>query len=504
MAAPTVAARAEYALTSAGTTATPTFTQTTGDRVVIFLSLALSGTISPGDGFTDLTNTSAQFHIIYKDLDGSEGGNVAITIPSGRACALAYNLTAGTFDPAQAPEFSTVATGTSSAPDSDSLIPTGGAKDYLWLSAFHQDGEEADDDTWVSSAPGAFSNLIQKTTGTAQGASSNSSIAAAERVLNQSNLNPGAFATAQSLAWLAYTVAIHPVAGNQLVTPGVATLTTVAFAPVIRLQVVPSTAGLALTTFAPSLALGVTPATLGLALLTFAPTVSATDHQLVVPDLATLALSTFAPTVSVSGGAGVTVTPSTAALTLAAFAPVVELAVVPGVASLTLTPFAPAVNLAVTPPVSALTLTTFVPQVRLSVIPGVAALTLATFAPVVGLTVTPAAAALVLTAFAPQIGLKVIPPVVALTLATFAPVVTGGAGLTLVPATAALSLVTFTPVVALTDHQVVTPGFLSLTLTPFAPTPIVPLPSIPFDALGRDRGRQLRYPWNHQRGLRQR
>jgi len=211
MASPTVAARTEYALTTAGTTATPTFTQTTDDLVVIFLSVSSSNNaITPGDGFTELDANFVNLHVIYKVLDGSEGGNVAITITLSKACALAYNIQG--HDTGQAPEIAAQTLGTDTTPDPGTVTPTGGAKDYLWLAGFEQDGEEADDDTWCTAAPTNFTNLIQKTTGVGGAATSNSSIAAADFASNAASMNPATFTTAQSKAWNARTVAVHPAA----------------------------------------------------------------------------------------------------------------------------------------------------------------------------------------------------------------------------------------------------------------------------------------------------
>jgi len=206
MAAPSIVATTEYALTTAGTTATPTFTQTTGDLVLIFLSLSVAGTISPGDSFVNLTNINANFHILYKELVGSEGGNVAITITSSKACAIAYNLQ----DFSTPPEFATVTTGTSTGPDSGNLVPSAGGSECRFFSTFYQAGEEADDDTWCNAAPSGYSGLVQKTTGIGGTPATNSSVAAANRTGVFSS-DPDAFNTDQSLAWRAYTVAVLPV-----------------------------------------------------------------------------------------------------------------------------------------------------------------------------------------------------------------------------------------------------------------------------------------------------
>jgi hypothetical protein len=200
---------------ASSTTHTITFTQTTGDRVVIFLANdSTARTWSLGDSFVNLTNTSATFHIFTKVLDGSEGGNMVATAGVATKSAwLAYNITTGTHASGTAPVFSTVATGTDTSPNSGSLSPSGGSAKYLWLSAFGQAGEEADDDTWCSAAPstpGTFTGLVQKTTGTSGAVTINGSVAAAQYASETATVDPGAFTVAQSLAWRAYTVAIYP------------------------------------------------------------------------------------------------------------------------------------------------------------------------------------------------------------------------------------------------------------------------------------------------------
>jgi len=228
MASPTVAARTETQHASS-TTLTIAFTQTTGDRVVIFLGVNdTARTLSTvGDGFTDLTAASATFHILTKVLDGSEGGDVAVTVAvATKGASLAYNI-AG-HNASIAPEFSVVATGTDTGPNPDTVTPTGGAKDYLWLAAFRQNGEEADDDTWTNSAPTNFGNLIQKTSGTGGLANTNGSVAAADFASNAASQNPDVFNTDQSLAWRAYTVAVHPTTAIDRTTTDAISLSDVA------------------------------------------------------------------------------------------------------------------------------------------------------------------------------------------------------------------------------------------------------------------------------------
>lgn len=216
MAFPTVKSRTETP-NSASTTITVNFSATAsaGDLVVAFIGLNdTAQTITTTESFTNLTNTNATFHIIYKILDGTEGTSTTVTVGSStKSAVIAYTINRTTHDTGQAPQFSTVATGTSTAPNSGSLSPTGGAKDYLWISAFRQNGEEADDDTWTTAAPstpGTFTNLTQTTTGTSGLPATNGSVASAEYTANTATVDPGAFTVAQSLAWRAYTVAVHP------------------------------------------------------------------------------------------------------------------------------------------------------------------------------------------------------------------------------------------------------------------------------------------------------
>jgi len=212
-AAPTVANTTEDVNTTAATSLDVAFVQTTGNLVVIFISTAVSTALSSiSDGFTNLTNLTGTFHIIYKTLAGTEGGNVTMTVTSTKFASIAYNISG--HDSAQAPYLSTVATGTSTAPDPTAVTPGAGSNNYLWIAAMSQAGEELDDDTWASLSAGlsgqGFGNLVQKTTGTGGAANTNSSLALARMSSIASSMNPDAFTTAQSLAWIAYAVAIKP------------------------------------------------------------------------------------------------------------------------------------------------------------------------------------------------------------------------------------------------------------------------------------------------------
>lgn len=198
--------------TSASTVLAINFADTSGNLVVIFLVTPVAQTIEPSAfGWTNLVTGSSNFHVFYRILDGTEGGVWNLIVTSTKFASIAYNISG--FDSGQSPYISTVASGTSTAPNPTAVTP-GISDHYLWIAAMRQAGEEADDDTWASLSAGlsgqGFGNLVQKTTGTGGAASTNGSIALARKTSIASSIDPDAFTTVQSLAWNAYAVAIKP------------------------------------------------------------------------------------------------------------------------------------------------------------------------------------------------------------------------------------------------------------------------------------------------------
>jgi len=248
-------------------------------------------------------------------------------------------------------------------------------------------------------------------------------------------------------------VGIIVAASGNTVTPGVASLTTSTFAPVLQTKIDVPVKALTLTTFAPAIGLTVTPATASLTTTTFAPVKGLS----VTPATASLATSTFAPQLQTTINAA-----SPTALTLTTFAPVISQTVTPAAASLTLTTFAPSI---------------LVTDHKL-VTPDTATLATTGYAPVLSTTLTPSTASLSLTAFAPSVLVSdnklVTPDPASLTLTTFAPTITTSDAQTVIPDTASLTLTTFAPTVTATDHKLVTPDPASLSLTTFAPTVLTP------------------------------
>jgi hypothetical protein len=141
--------------------------------------------------------------VFFKQIGASEADPSFDLSASGRSAYSVLRITG--FDTILVQERGSQATGTSTAPNSGGLTPVGGPKDFLWISvAGTGDGRAS-----FSSAPLNYTDL--NTLATA-GAGNGCSVATAERELNTTVENPGAFTTGRSVFWTAFTFAIHPVA----------------------------------------------------------------------------------------------------------------------------------------------------------------------------------------------------------------------------------------------------------------------------------------------------
>ncbi len=269
--------------------------------------------------------------------------------------------------------------------------------------------------------------------------------------------------------------------GGVTVTVPLATLSASLFVPTVLIPqtITPGVTSLSTATFTPVVGLSVIPPPIALSLATFAPAVTATANQLVVPPILGLMLAAFAPVVKLA------VIPPTQTLTLSAFTPTVAITanqlITPPVQTLVLAEFVPTItttgNRLVTPPTVVLTLSTLAPTVTATgdqlVTPPTLALALVAFAPTVTATanvvITPATIALALATFVPTtpIGFIVTPGVIALSTTPFAPTIL--LPVTVTPPTVAVILTTFVPGISVTGGEIVAPGALALTLTVFAP-----------------------------------
>jgi hypothetical protein len=214
MAFPAVQTTAESATTTASTSHTVTMPSgvAAGDFLLI-LGAQVTTTDFTLAGWSELLNENVnRGGLVYaKIADGSEGASVTISsVGSTKPAWIAYRITGAADPTVTAPTLSTVATGTSVNPNATTCNP-GVSADYLWISFYTLAGEEADDDTWTTSAPASYTNLLQKTAGTA-GTNTSGVLASAERQLTASSEDAGSFTTVTSVnnTWRAFTIAIPP------------------------------------------------------------------------------------------------------------------------------------------------------------------------------------------------------------------------------------------------------------------------------------------------------
>lgn len=217
MAFPLIETTAETAVSTAGTSHVINLPSgiVRGNGIVIICDKgSTAATFNSLAGWNDLIDVNAGNGITvwYREADGTEGSTVTFTSSgSTRSASIAFRISAKQDFNVRAPEISTVATGTSTGPDASTCTPTGGAKDYLWITFAGMAGEEADDDTWGNTSPTNYSpgTPLQIACGTV-GTNLGGLILAASRTLNASSEDAGAFNVDVSAAWNAYTIAIHP------------------------------------------------------------------------------------------------------------------------------------------------------------------------------------------------------------------------------------------------------------------------------------------------------
>jgi hypothetical protein len=179
------------------------------DLLIILFRTASGAGATPPSGWTELAeslDSGDGTTVNYRYADGTEGSTVNFSTANARFTAVAYRIS-GAEDPGtQAPEINTIVTGSDTAPNSGNLTPTGGAKDYLWLTLIgYASGPPPSDSTepsnYINALKAGDSNFVVR-------------VLAATRALNAASENPGAWTITSSAAWLAWTLAIHPVAAS--------------------------------------------------------------------------------------------------------------------------------------------------------------------------------------------------------------------------------------------------------------------------------------------------
>ncbi len=191
-----------------------------GQLTIAIIAVDGNPTLTWPAGYTQfasqLRSTGFGIYAAYHFEDGSEGTTFDITSSaSEKWAAIVYSLSGAQHPGTQAPEATTVdGSAATTTPNPPSITPTGGSKDYLFIAAICQDGEEADDDTWGNTPPTNYtpSPPRQKSTAVAGVATTNCSLTTAERALTTAGPeDPGTFSVDQSLTYVGLTIAVHPV-----------------------------------------------------------------------------------------------------------------------------------------------------------------------------------------------------------------------------------------------------------------------------------------------------
>lgn len=226
MASPVDSNRVTSQTTSAGTSHTINVgSPAAGNLLIVLIRFGAAQGAITFTGYTSIANDASDAGagttaIYYRWADGTEGVSDAMTTGSSAKMAAICWVITGAVDPAtQAPQVSTVATGTTTANTCNpgTVTPTGGSKDYLFIACGTEDGEVGA----FTGAPASYSNLVAANSSTAGLPATNVLIGGASRQLTAASDDPGVFTHAAAAAgWTAFTVAVHPPLGSTYTKAG--------------------------------------------------------------------------------------------------------------------------------------------------------------------------------------------------------------------------------------------------------------------------------------------
>lgn len=214
MASPTVETTA--ASTTSGTSHTPTMPSgiVSGDLLLFFMSIDGSQTVTTDTDYTQIksiltSGSAARLHISYRQADASANDTPTHSVTSSeRATHIVYRISGHENPATQAPEVSTGATGSSSTPNTDTVTPTGGSKDYLFIAAFGQDGALTPPTVNPPSTPGTYT--LVEGADSAGGPNNGVNGSTAWKQATAASDNPSFFSFARVDDWAAVTAAVHP------------------------------------------------------------------------------------------------------------------------------------------------------------------------------------------------------------------------------------------------------------------------------------------------------
>ncbi len=219
MAFPSIRSAAVTNGTTADTTAGINLPATikAGDTLWATFRCAVAGAVTWPAGWTEVTDESAdaaddQNSMAWRKADGTEGATIDLGANgNGKFAAIVWSVQDAADPTLRAPEISTVATGTSAGePNATTCTPTGGAKDYLWLTVYGMEGEQ----TGITAYPANYTVTNSQqfaNSGTAGAVTTNVTVGGAARQLNAASEDAAIWDVAGTLDdWVAYTIAFHP------------------------------------------------------------------------------------------------------------------------------------------------------------------------------------------------------------------------------------------------------------------------------------------------------
>lgn len=185
------------------------------DDLLVLIFACRPTVISTPDGWTVAGSSSAvntDLVVFYKIAAGDEGSSVTVTTQDPmrsvhRTCRFTGHATGTSLEV----EFDFLDSD-SFAPNSPLLTPSGGTADYYWITMYGQRTIAISEPSY----PASYGNTGYETTNDTGSGTFNG--AWADRELNASSEDPGAFTTPDSDDWSAATIAIFPAGSSPTVT----------------------------------------------------------------------------------------------------------------------------------------------------------------------------------------------------------------------------------------------------------------------------------------------
>lgn len=317
----------------------------------------------------------------------------------------------------------------SSAPNTNSLTPSGGSKDYLWFSAIAFGLAGFSTQPSISAWPTNYTSVTVSNTSNGFG---QVAVACGYRALTASSEDPDAYTLSNTNGnWYGYTIAVPPADPGNILTPGAATLTLTAQTPRVAKELLPGAGSLSATAQTPTIAAAVIPIVASLAITAQSPALNL--NNTLMPGAGSLALTAQTArkvlgVIPTAGALSLTaqtaktaleLKPGTGSLALTAQTAKLNTTINPGAGSLTATPKQAALANLIIASFQTLTLTAQNVKLVNTLLASSSTLSLIATAANLNTTIFPGAASATLTAQTPKTALELLPGAATLSLTSF-------------------------------------------------------------------------------------